>query len=171
MTPLRRGLVLAAVHCLLVCSLGVKMLYDRATRPRVWVKTAAYDPMLPIRGRYVSLRMEVETDPPLPPPNVGITRWVYQQSAHLEIRNGKLVAVSDPEGSVHYSRMPSDTTPLPVMLVEPIDFFLPEHAPDPSRLQRGEELWAEVTVPRKGRPRPIRLAVKRGEEFRPLDLR
>ena len=35
---------LAALQCLLVLSLTGKLLYDRASRPRVWVKTRPWDP-------------------------------------------------------------------------------------------------------------------------------
>ena len=41
---------------------------DRATRPRVWVETAPYDPDLPIRGRYVSLQIVVDAPGIEPPP-------------------------------------------------------------------------------------------------------
>jgi hypothetical protein len=34
----------------------------------------------------------------------------------------------------------------------------------------GEELWVEVTLPRRGPPRPIRLAVKKDGVLTPLDL-
>ena len=47
-------------------------------------------------------------------------------------------------------------------------FFIPEHVPDPSFRAPGEELWAEVTLPRKGAPRPIRLAVKKDGVLTPL---
>jgi hypothetical protein len=57
------------------------------------------------------------------------------------------------------------------VLSEPVDYFLPEHAIDPSRRQPGEELWVEVTVPPKGPPRPIRLAVKKGGTFTPLEIK
>jgi hypothetical protein len=60
MTLLVKGLVIAAVHVGLVASLGAKLLYDRATLPRVWTLTTPYDPNLPIRGRYVSLQLVVE---------------------------------------------------------------------------------------------------------------
>ena len=40
------------------------------------------------------------------------------------------------------------------VLAEPVAFFIPEHIPDPSRRQEGEELWVEVTIPKKGPPRP-----------------
>jgi hypothetical protein len=33
--------------------------------------------------------------------------------------------------------------------------------PDPSIRAPGEELWVEVTLPRRGPPRPIRLGVKK----------
>jgi hypothetical protein len=46
-------------------------------------------------------------------------------------------------------------------LAEPVVFFLPEEAVDPTRLAPGEQLWAEVTVPPKGGPRPLRLEVRR----------
>jgi len=50
-------------------------------------------------------------------------------------------------------------------------FFIPEHVPDPSVRAPGEELWAEVTRPRRGPPRPIRLAVKKDGVLTPLPLR
>jgi hypothetical protein len=54
---------------------------------------------------------------------------------------------------------------------EPIAFFIPEHVPDPSIRARDEEFWVEVTVPKKGPPRPIRLAVIKNGVFTPLDVR
>ena len=54
----RKGLVVAALHVAIVASLGAKLLVDRATRPRVWARAAPVDPNLPIRGRYVRLRLE-----------------------------------------------------------------------------------------------------------------
>jgi hypothetical protein len=53
-----RGLVLAVLHLALVAALGGKLLLDRARYPRVWVKAAPVDPELPIRGRYLRLRVE-----------------------------------------------------------------------------------------------------------------
>ena len=50
MKPLYRGVLLALLHILIVCSLGAKLLYDRGHRPRVWIKVAPVDPDLPIRG-------------------------------------------------------------------------------------------------------------------------
>ena len=56
-------------------------------------------------------------------------------------------------------------------LAEPVAFFIPEHVPDPSRRPREEQLWVEVTLPRSGPPRPIRLGVMKEGRLTPLDLR
>jgi hypothetical protein len=56
-------------------------------------------------------------------------------------------------------------------LMEPVAFFLPEHAMDPSVHRAGDELWIEVSVPKTGPPRPIQLAIKQGESFTPLGLK
>jgi hypothetical protein len=57
------------------------------------------------------------------------------------------------------------------VLDEPLAYFIPEHVPDPSRRPAGEELWVELTLPRHGMPRPIRLGVKKNDRLTPLDLR
>jgi hypothetical protein len=98
-------------------------------------------------------------------------RWYEYRKARLTVENGALTATPDEGGSVSYTFRDNPQNQPQAILVEPVAFFLPEHVWDPTRRQRGEELWAEVTVPRKGPPRPIRLAVKKGEEFTPLDLR
>jgi hypothetical protein len=43
------------IQCLIVSSIAAKYIFDRATRPRVWVQVALYDPNLPMRGRYLAL--------------------------------------------------------------------------------------------------------------------
>jgi hypothetical protein len=58
-----------------------------------------------------------------------------------------------------------------VRLSPALAFFIPEHVADPSRRPAGEELWVEVTVPRRGSPRPIRLGVKKDGVLTPLALR
>jgi hypothetical protein len=114
-------LLVAAVQCLMVVSLAGKLLLDRATYPRVWVRTAPYDPALPIRGRYMALQL-------LPEPGASyFTETNYQR----------------------------------------VLFFVPEHTL-PFERMRTIELWAEVTVPRKGPPRPIRLGVKKDGRVEPL---
>lgn len=164
MKPFIKGLVIAAVHVGLVASLGAKLLYDRATLPRVWVLTTPYDPNLPIRGRYVSLQLVVEP--------LGIheskpgQELQHMQSIALRVEGSRLVAEANPQ--VH-GYVPSD---LHVQFIQrrgeklavldkPVAFFIPEHVSDPSRRLSGEELWVEATIPKKGPPRPIQLGIKK----------
>jgi hypothetical protein len=172
-TPFIKGLVLAAVHTGLVASVGAKLLYDRATLPRVWTLAAPYDPDLPIRGRYVSLQLAVEphgvheTKPGSQPP----------QSINLQVKGNRLVAEAsalqqDYNPSELHLRFIDRRGEKLALLAEPVAFFIPEHVPDPSRRQESEELWAEVTVPKKGPPRPIRLGIKKRDgPIVPLELR
>ena len=114
-----RGLIVAGVHLAMVLSVGGKLLYDRSRLPREWHRVVPYDPNLPIRGRYVRLRLE-RSDQPLK--------------------------------------------------IDIVAFFIAEHVADPSIRKPDEELWAEVTIPKNGPPRPIQLAVKKDGKLTPLKL-
>jgi hypothetical protein len=170
MKPLYKGLALGVIHLALVASLGAKMLYDRATRPRVWVRTGPVDPNLPIRGRYVALRLEVPTRGVTAP----VGRFVWSRVS-LRLENGQLVAVTaGPHalGNEAFDAQLRNVDGVPVADIwQPAVFFIPEHAVDPSRRRQGEDLWVEVTVPKKGPPRPIRLGAKKGGILIPLELR
>lgn len=164
-STMRKGLIVAALHVSIVSSLGAKLLVDRATRPRVWVRTAPFDPNLPIRGRYVRLRVEADPSADF---LAGDSRYV---PIALSVKDGRLVAARDPESRKMYAALDHrGSTPIAV-LFEPVAYFIPEHVPDPSIRQPGEELWVEVTVPRAGAPRPIRLGVKKDGVIAPLDVR
>jgi hypothetical protein len=173
MKPLTKGLIIALVHVSLVAALGAKLLHDRATLPRVWVRTAPYDPNLPIRGRYVSLRLVVDPHGIAEPePGKG---WQAPQAVVLRVDNGRLVAdlkqnssYSSDDLHVRYAQVGDEKV---AILDERVAFFIPEHVPDPSRRPAGEQLWVEATIPRKGPPRPIRLGVKKdGGPIAPLEL-
>jgi hypothetical protein len=97
MNSLIKGLIIAAVQVGLVASLGAKLLYDRATRPRVWALAAPYDPNLPIRGRYVSLQLAVEPRG-LPETKSGPV-WQSSQSVTLRVDGDRLVAEANPQES------------------------------------------------------------------------
>ena len=108
------------------------------------------------------------------------------------MRNGKLLAVKDDNGDYYIWFAPAPSVVLPRMDPQtkpedeknkPIDFpvvavlsnavlyFIPEHAQDPTpRRNDGTELWAEVTIPKQGPPRPIQLALKKDGAWTPLDL-
>jgi hypothetical protein len=164
----RRGVAVAVIHVALVSSLGAKLMYDRATRPRVWARTMQYDPDLPIRGRYLSIQVVVNSPEALarrgkqtdgkPAP--------YYGRGELYVRNGQLYARPADDGSVAIQT--SWRTPDELVVQDPVPFFIPEHAN--VRMERGDEMWVEVTVPKKGVPRPIRLALKHAGEFKVLPL-
>ena len=159
------GIALAIVHVALVGMLGLKLLADLAQLPRAWARTLPYDPSLPIRGRYVRLRLEVPLDSASAP-----TTSRGWPGARLEARDGRLRGV--PDSSMDRSvTIDSVQGTARAALIQPIAFFIPEHVPDPSVREAGEELWVEVTIPRQGPPRPIRLGVRKDGVITPLDLR
>jgi hypothetical protein len=166
MNVLSKGVAVALLHVLIVLSLGGKLLYDRHHRPRVWVRTGSMDPNLPTRGRYLTLRLEVQAP------------WLHDAQGHQYLHSqitlgpGKdsLVAYkSESDTGLSVTLWSGRPTSEVTYLDQPVDFFLPEHAQLP--WMQGNELWAEVTIPRKGPPRPIQLALKKGTEWTPLNYR
>jgi hypothetical protein len=174
MSRLTKGLILAGIQLAMVASLGAILALDRVRLPRVWAKVRSYDPDLPIRGRYMSLQLLVQVQPveenraasPRPEYKVPCSVW-----GKLLAMDGQLVATPVEYG--HGVMLTTCLAPNPkeVWLMQPVLYFLPEHAENPMQNARGGELWAEVTVPKKGPPRPIRLAVKKGNNFTPLEIK
>jgi len=179
MKPLYTGLLLALLQVLLVCTLGVKLLYDRGHRPRTWIKVATYDPNLPIRGRYLAIALEV--------PAEGFTSQmesIYDRegkpttheafdprNCDLVLRDRQAIAVGDTMGEFHAAIRRQDDK-LIATLNGDMTFFLPEHANVPFSFSHPgtDELWVEATIPRKGPPRPIRLGIKRNGVLTPLAI-
>ncbi|MEZ5401109.1 MAG: GDYXXLXY domain-containing protein [Bryobacteraceae bacterium] len=153
----RRGLLLGALQLGGILAIAGRFWLDRSRLPRAWVKTAPFDPHTPLRGRYVRLRLDVTPDAPLPPGTGYVT---------LSARDGKLM-ISPSATPGHFVVHNAEGR---ILLSEPLAYFIPDDVPDPSRREPGEELWVEVSVPPRGAPRPVRLAVKRGETFTPLAM-
>lgn len=186
----KTSIVLLVIQLALVTSIAAKYLYQRSTCPRVWTRTAAYDPSMVMRGRYLSLRLTVDgcqsTLPSalhaiFPRNSDGSTRkggfhvnWqgAVRFRAKLKVEGGKLLAIRIPEADLTSKGV--DVTAWPdsscdaMRLDEPVDFYIAEHAADPTPLQPGQELWIEVTVPPQGPPRPIQLALKQDGAWKPL---
>jgi hypothetical protein len=158
---LRKGLIVAAVHLAIVGSLGAKLFIDRATRPRVWARTGPVDPDHPLRGRYVSLRVEGAA--------VDFPENLDGQPVALAERDGLLALTPGAENSRLTARLTTRDGQRVAVLDQPLTFFIPEHIPDPSVRAAGEELWVEVTLPKQGPPRPIRLGVKKDGALTPLE--
>ena len=157
----RKGLIVALLHVAIVASLGVKMLVDRATRPRVWARVVPYDPDLPIRGRYVRMAIEADAD--------ASVQSTYDGYFTPVVRNDRLMFLPAGRDALYGQTQQRDGR-FVVRLREPLAYFIPEHVPDPSFRPAGEELWVEVTLPRRGPPRPIRLGVLKSGSLTPLDL-
>jgi hypothetical protein len=151
----RAGLLLAAVQCGLLLTIGGQMLVERALRPRGWARVEPVDPNLPIRGRYIRLQLAVPA-PGLDAPSSTPIRLVVRGDRLEAIAasdeppraSGPLTAWTHSEGGRTMA-----------VLEQSLAFFLPPDVPDPSaRAATGtERLWVEVTLPSEGLPRPIRL--------------
>jgi hypothetical protein len=174
MKALNKGILLAVLHVTLVCTLGAKLLYDRAHRPRIWIKSAIYDPNLPIRGKYLSLNIEV--------PAEGFSSRIQQsryankmetyefftpERCDLQLRGDHLVAIGNPDGEFPVSIRRHDQE-LTAVISGDMAYFLPEHTLGPVLRNQGDELWIEAIIPRKGPPRPARLGIKRNGVLTPL---
>ncbi len=158
--------MLAALHAAMLGTLGLKLVADRARLPRAWARTQPYDPSTPLRGRYVRLALEI-------PLTTGVSAraGVGDRGVRLRAVDGKIVGeVDHTVKSPRVASRPEDSAGA-ARLAEPLAFFIPEHVPDPSIRPAGEELWAEVTIPGSGPPRPIRLGVMRQGKLTPLHLR
>lgn len=177
-----RAVLLIAIQCLLVTSIAGKYLYERATCPRVWVKVAQYDPNLPMRGRYLALSPLVDACS-LPRDKDSMPEWMaYSDHKHPEwtwhVRvkaiDGKLVVENArnvlPRSETQTIWLQADKPCDSVPLTPGVDFFIPDTATPPFPLKRGQALWAEVTVPPLGPPRPIQLALNDNGQWRVLQF-
>jgi hypothetical protein len=155
-------MAVAVLQCLIVLSVAGKYAIDRERLPRAWARALPVDPNLPIRGRYVSLRLQVDLLDSRPEVSGG--------PVQLSAQNGRLIAtlVMPPVDS---GTILAGDHAHGWSLAEPVAFFIPERVPDPSHRAPGEELWVEVSVPSQGPPRPLRLGVKKDGALTPLELR
>jgi len=175
----------------LVSTIAAKYLYQRWTCPRVWTRAAAFDPELPMRGRYLSLQLTVDGCQSTLPSARNATfprdvngavkpgSYVLRSNdvdfhANLKVDHNALVAVrlegtEDP--SLGEEVIGTEGSPCNQMhLASSTDYFISDTAQSPMPLKPGQEIWIEVTVPPKGPPRPMQLALKDNGAWKPLDL-
>lgn len=186
----KTSIALLILQLILVSTVAAKYFYERAKCPRVWTRAAAYDPSLVMRGRYLSLQLTVDGCTSTLPSaknaqfprsldgvssgsrfNINAPETVWFE-AKLAVKENKLIAihVPDPDSTSDTQRVAAPpATPCDQMrLANPVDFYIAEHADDPTWLKRGQELWIEVSVPPKGPPRPLQLALKDNGAWKPL---
>ncbi|HEX4019965.1 MAG TPA: GDYXXLXY domain-containing protein [Acidobacteriaceae bacterium] len=178
----RAALALLAVQLLLVLSVAGKYLYERRVCPRVWVRTQQFDPNQLLRGRYLALHLLVDACSLPHDPKYFVRGYQYHNrvalpghwtwNVTLAVENGHLVPrLADRHGSPNGIQQvwlregdPCDKVPL----LQREEYFVPDQARGPLPLQRGQELWVEVTVPPSGPPRPIQLALSSQSGFQPI---
>lgn len=151
MTISRRGLWLLGAQLLLGLLVVGRFALDRSTLPRVWARTVPVDPTDPLRGRYVRLWLDAEDH-----------RGAGDSATAVEFyaRDGVL-AVRPASGWRGFRvREPTPPEATGVVVWEPVAYFIPEHVADPAILAPGQTLWVEVSVPRRGLPRPIQIEVR-----------
>ena len=184
----KTSVALLLIQLAIISSIAAKYVYQRWSCPRVWTRTVAYDPQLPMRGRYLSLQLTVDgCQSTLPSAkaasfprdiNGAAIRGMYMMRASaifhadLKVENNRLLAIriqDDQNGTLgqEVSVWPGAACDA-MRLDAPVDFYIAEHAQSPLPLKTGQELWIEVTVPPKGPPRPMQLALKDGGAWRPL---
>ncbi len=152
---MKASLRIAHNRSLLVIIVWANYAWDRERLPRAWALTAPIDPYDLLRGRFVRLSLVPQSESPLP-----------QGSVALYIKDGLLFA--RPAACCH--SVFGDGANM--RLNQSVSFFIPQDIPDPSQLKSGEQLWVEVSLPPKGSPRPLRLAIKSPNgAWRDLSLR
>ncbi len=185
----KASLAVLAIQLALVASVAAKYFYQRAACPRVWTRASMYDPDLIMRGRYLSMQLQVDgcrstlpsaKQATFPRDIVGVQGGNFaiaaQQSvrfpAKVGVKDNTLIAVRIPEnGDLSSGQDIFATSGQPcdaMRLAGPVNFYIPEHATSPLPVKPGQELWVEVTVPPKGPPRPIQLALKDNGAWKPL---
>ena len=186
----KTSVVLLVVQLAIVSSIAAKYFYQRWSCPRVWARTVAYDPELPMRGRYLALRLTVDgCESTLPSAkaanfprdvNGAVTPGPYSIRgvpplsfrAELKVKDGKLLAMwiqnEEEQGTGLLVTAPPGAGCEDFRLEDGVNYYIPENAVDPTQLKAGQELWIEVTVPPKGPPRPLQLALKDKGVWKPL---
>jgi hypothetical protein len=190
----KTSIALLIIQLAIVSLIAAKYLYQRWTCPRVWTRTVVDDPELVMRGRYLSEQLIVDgCQSTLPsakqatmPRNldglpVGLRFSINSAQAvrflaKLKVEGNKLVAIRIPDsdgqaseqaGGQMVAAWPGSSCE-DLRLDTPVDFYIAEHAASPMPLKPGQELWIEVTLPPKGPPRPLQLALKQDGAWKPL---
>jgi hypothetical protein len=188
-------LTLLVVQVLLVLSIGAKYSWERHHCPAVWAHANQFDPAQPLRGRYLAISVYASAcglqDQTAYAVRAGVNGSAID--AHRQRLGDVLVLSGVPQvwrvvPAVRNGELApevvDDTRPGPTQeltlekgmpceyarLSGTSDFFVSEHAKSPFPLQKGQELWALVTVPPSGPVRPVKLAVSDSKGFHVLSL-
>lgn len=184
------SLALLVVQLALVSTVAAKYEYQRWRCPRVWTRAFAYDPQLPLRGRYLSLQLRVDgCQSTLPsaaqakfprdvngaaaPGPFSIRPFPRVRfRADLKVEHNRLEAIRIPDEEQRTGGQMVDAwagkSCAEMTLDNPVTYFIPDHAARLLPLGPGQELWIETTIPPQGEPRPTQLALKENGVWKPL---
>ena len=184
------SVALLVVQLVLVSGVAAKYEYQRWRCPRVWTRAFGYDPQLVVRGRYLSLQLQVDgcqstlpsaKDALFPRDVNGAAKsgpfFIRMQPAvefraNLKVQANRLIAIRLPDGAPATEGQLIEGWPgkscREMTLEAPVDYYIPGNAPELFPLKPGQELWMEVTVPPQGLPRPTQLALKDNGAWKPM---
>lgn len=178
----KRAVLLIVIQVLLVSIVAGKFLYERKVCPRVWTRAAQVDPDSPLRGRYLILPLRVDAcglpkegdrsmfDRSTLGPLIASAGIREYRRSDVTARDGKLIAVesTSPAGGDRLTVWTPKNTACDRAILSPgTELYIPDTAKMPT-LKDGEEMWVEVTVPPKGPPRAIQIAVSGNGKFQPI---
>lgn len=175
----KASIILLAVQLTIISIVPAWFFCQRWTCPRVWTRTRMWDPYIQMRGNYLDVHLTVNAcGNAFPPEDVfkGVPTATVEIPgsfpAELIVKENRLFATRVPDIGVDSSRV-TVLAPLrwscdALPLQDAVSFYIPEHKQGWDLTEPGLELWVEVTVPPKGPPRPIQLALKEGGAWKPL---
>jgi hypothetical protein len=155
-----KHLLLAAAHAAIVLSLAIPAELGRQRLPRAWAQVTPASPWNRLHGRYLTVNLAPVLEAGLSPRlDVVNQRTVSRPTPiALEARSGQLVARKAAASYVDLVRAEAREG-APPMIAQRIDCFLPSAPADVMPALKRGEIWVEVSVPREGPPRPLRLGV------------
>jgi hypothetical protein len=182
MSARAKGLWVLVVQLAVVLSIGAKYAWERHHCPMVWARAGQYDPEQPIRGRYIALTVHASacglpgggraydfSRPGRSPQQAEMKMWRVVPAVNDGVLTARVVEETRP-GPSETLMLDHDMPCEYARLGENSEFFVPEHAKSPFPLQKGQELWALVTVPPSGPVRPVKLAISDSQGFHVLNL-
>jgi hypothetical protein len=167
--PMASALVIGLVQGALIASLAVQAALDRGRLPRAWALAIPVTATPAVHGRYVRLHVVPIVDAGLAPrlDIVNQRTIVRPTPVALEARDGRLLAHKAPASHVDLA-FPDNRKEGQTVLAPAVDCFLPPAAGDASQIVSQGALWVEVSVPRRGVPRPLRLGVMKNGRIEPI---
>lgn len=142
-----RGLGVGVIQLALVLAMILQARHEAPSLPRAWAKISWKEPAPRPPQRYVQFFLEVDC-----PADGGV---------RLRVEGSRLVCAADPAS--RHGRVFRFGPGRPLVLRPALTLYLPHGV----EVADNTELWAEIALPERGRPRPIRLAIKDGHRFTP----